>query len=155
MSADRKDPPPLDATKRQRYANTVLELGGSPLVVDLRRPISAARANEVRRTAGGAELTVVTAENPRGQVRSAEENAAATASLRRALEAGGYRFVPCTGRDPEDTHRESGFAVAGSLGPALALARSFGQDAVFRFEDGAFLLVELAGARHRLPLPRP
>lgn len=146
----------MDRRKRARYAATILELGegnGDPVEVDLRRPARHHDPARIRTAAGASAFTVITAENPGGRVTSAAENAAATTGLRRLLEREGLHFVPAAGRDPDSDHREEGFAVAGPLDPMLALARRLGQDAVFRYDGVAFLLVDARDGRAvRLPL---
>lgn len=143
----------MDRRKHARYAATILELGADDVLeIDLRRPTRDHDPHRIRAAAGASAFTVITAENPGGSERPADENAAVTAALRRLLEREGHHFVPAAGRDPDSDHREEGFAVAGALDPMLDLARRLLQDAVFRFDGETFLLVEASDGR-AYPLP--
>lgn len=145
----------MDRRKRERYAATILELGGSEgIEIDLRQPPDRFDVPRIRSAAGADTFTVVTAENPRGNVRPAAENAAATRELRGLLEGEGIPIVAAVGRDPDPRsgHREMGFAVPGALEPVVELARRFQQDAVFRFDGDRFLLVDTRDGR-ATPLP--
>lgn len=153
MDRHRTEIGPLPREKVQRYATTVLEIGRAPaLRVDLRERLTEPEVAAVQEAAGAAGFTVITAANPGGLQRSEQENRRARQALRKELEAVGTPFVPVLGRDPEGTHREEGFGVAGRLEPVLELARRFGQDGLFRFQEGRFLLVETATGR-TWPLP--
>lgn len=144
----------VEPRKVARYAATILELGDDdPLEIDLRRPAAELDSGAIRDAAGARAFTVITAENPGGRARAPDENARATAGLRRRLEGEGLRFVSAAGRDPDSDHREEGFAVAGALEPMLGLARRLDQDAVFRFDGERFLLIDARdGTTVSLPL---
>ncbi|XAY07886.1 hypothetical protein DSM112329_04778 [Paraconexibacter sp. AEG42_29] len=68
---------------------------------------------------------------------SAEQNAAADAELRAAVERRGWSFTPAVGRPTEGDHTpEVGVAIrALDDVDALGLARDFGQVAVFRIDE--------------------
>ena len=150
---DRPNIEPLAPAKIRRYATTVLEIGDGPLEVDLREDLARGDAARVRQVAGAAEFTVITADNPRGQVRPESENQRERRALRQALERRGLTFVPVLGRDPEGPHREPGFGVSGGLEAVVELALRFGQDGLFRFDGERFWLVSSAtGAAYPLPL---
>ena len=147
-------PDPLAPDKIRLYAATVLEIGDPPaLEVDLRRALGPEDAERVRSTVGAPEFTVITAANPGGAARPEAENQRANQALRRALEEEELHYNAVLGRDPDDTHREPGYGVAGPVGPAIRLARRFGQDGLFRFDGRRFLLIDtVTGAEHPLPL---
>lgn len=140
----------VDGDRLGLYAATVLEIGGDqPITVDLRRPLSAALRSRMEDELAD-RFTIITAENPLGS--TASDNHTRTRRLSGALRDEQLSFVPALGRNPSGTHRENGFAVMGEMEPVMELARAFQQDAVFRFEHGRFMLVEVATGRS-LPLP--
>lgn len=87
-------------------------------------------------------LWIITACNPGGEQRAEEENARQNERLRHAVEAADWRFWAAVGRNAEGTWQEASIAVAGAPPDAvLALAREFGQDAVFRLDEAGLAVV--------------
>ncbi len=82
-------------------------------------------------------LAIITAWDPVTARRADEVNREANARLGEALQASGWMSHPAKACAPDGTHEEPSFAVPG-MDPdsALALARTFGQAAVFCW-DGA------------------
>ncbi|MBT7691098.1 MAG: DUF3293 domain-containing protein [Gemmatimonadales bacterium] len=79
---------------------------------------------------------VVTAHNPGGTVCSTNWNRGANTSLRNSLKKQGIEFVRATGRSPDRTWSESGYALVGiSKSQALTIARQCGQLAIFRLHN--------------------
>ena len=79
---------------------------------------------------------VVTAHNPGGTVCSVNWNRGASTSLRNSLKKQGIEFVRATGRSPDRTWSESGYALVGiSKSQALTIARQCGQLAIFRLHN--------------------
>lgn len=89
---------------------------------------------------------VVTAWNP-GDVRpSLEENHAANRRLHALLVSRGCEPVRAVGREPDGTHCEDSWAVAGlSDEEACEIGAAFGQDAVFRIDAGVQSVVSCDG----------
>src|SRR5690606_7525172 len=118
------------------YHDTVLEFRTEPAFeIDLRQPVDAASLARLRATGLGHPFAVITACNPGGQRRGAAENASRTAALEAALHERGAAFTPVDGCSPDRSHREPGFAMRLPLPDARALARRFGQDALFWFRS--------------------
>lgn len=91
------------------------------------------------------EFWIVTAHNPGGTVQPPEANRAADEALRRALQSQGLPHWRVTGRSPDGTHREPGWALAGE-DAAHELARRHRQLALYHVQgDRLFLLA--TGAR--------
>lgn len=104
---------------------------------------------------------ILTAENPEslGEL-SPEQNAEATAALRRILVASGHPFRDCPGYALDSDHVEPGFAIlahqneaAEIQGFAIGLAESFRQNAIFHLDRRG---LEIIGAlREDLDALRP
>ena len=86
---------------------------------------------------------IVTACDPRDEVRSDEVNQQADAGLLADLDRRGWWRFRVIGGSPDFHHQEPGWGVAtGSLLEAIALGRRWGQAAVFWVEDDALNLVD-------------
>ena len=90
-------------------------------------------------TEGAATAAFVTAANPRGELRSAEENGVANAALQNFIAAAGYPHYWGEGRDPLGSWSEPSFLV---LGIYRANAEALGQ----LFEQNAIVFAELGRA---------
>ena len=85
---------------------------------------------------------ILTAENPESLGHyTANQNAEATASLRRLLSGSGYSYRDCPGYAWDSDHVEPGFAVLASdqrasevQGFTIGLAEKFRQNAIFRLD---------------------
>lgn len=86
------------------------------------------------------EFWIVTAYNPGGHVRELEANQAADEVLRHALETAGHSHLRITGRSPDGTHREPGWAVADEA-TAHELARRHQQVALYQVRGDRLLLL--------------
>ena len=125
------------------YRDTILEFfpGDEPLRVDLRRPVRETLARQMGARGIGGRFVVVTACNPHGRTVGDAENAARTQALLERLKASELAWLPVDGLSPDGAHREAGVAVAMSRSDAQALARDFGQSAIFTYDGAAFWLV--------------
>lgn len=142
----------IDADKLEVYAGTVLEIGEAPaILVDLSCRVDENLIRQLTERVAAATFTVITAENPYGV--PAHDGDARTRRLRRILDREHLPWVPALGRNAAGSHREQGFAVPGAMKPVLNLARTFEQDAVFRFESRSFWLIAVrSGHMYQLTL---
>jgi len=136
------------------YAETILDFHTQPpFTIDLRQPIAPRAITRLGDAGLGEPFAVITACNPAGKLLDAEENARQTARFEALLRRIGIAFTRVDGCSPDRTHREPGFAVRLPLEDASALARRFGQDALFWFDGEGFWLV-VDGPDDPAPLPR-
>ncbi|MGD0882510.1 MAG: DUF3293 domain-containing protein [Acidimicrobiales bacterium] len=105
---------------------------------------------------------VVTAWNPDSVRLDRDANDARNARLLADLEASGLAHWPATGRDLAGDHFEEGFAVFGlSEHEAVALGRSHGQAAIYRWTPDAWQVISCTDGRRdtsgwqTVPVPRP
>jgi hypothetical protein len=96
---------------------------------------------------------VITACNPFGRIKGGRTNRRRTRALARRLAAAHLPTVPVDGRSPDARHVEPGFGVPLPLEDARALAREFGQTAIFWWDGEAFWLVQAWGGGERVRLP--
>jgi len=91
---------------------------------------------------------IITGYNP-GEFVGDEINAKADGRLREELDRTGGRCFRITGCSPNLFHREAGWGVEGLTGDeAVAIARMFGQNALFEIKDGVLTAVGcLSGER--------
>lgn len=82
--------------------------------------------------------------------RSAERTAARTAARPPAHTP---HLIPVDGRSPDGSHVEPGYGVELSLEEACALAREFGQTAIFWWDGTVFWLVEAKEGGECVRLP--
>jgi hypothetical protein len=85
---------------------------------------------------GARTAAFVTAANPRGQLRSAQENGVANAALQNFIASAGYPHFWGEGRDPHGSWAEPSFLV---IGIYRANAEALGQ----LFEQNAIVFAEL------------
>ena len=89
------------------------------------------------RAEGATTAAFVTAANPRGELRSAEENGVANAALQNFIAAAGYPHYWGEGRDPLGSWSEPSFLVIGIYrANAEALGQLFEQNAIVFAEMG-------------------
>lgn len=81
------------------------------------------------------EVYVITACNPHGRKRSAEMDTEAMADLAATLVRAGATAIPATGSSYDGQHRENSLLTWGlDESDVLAIARKYGQEAVFRLD---------------------
>ena len=86
---------------------------------------------------GARTAAFVTAANPHGELRSAEENGVANAALQNFIAAAGYPHFWGEGRDPQGSWSEPSFLVIGIYrANAEALGQLFEQNAIVFAEMG-------------------
>ncbi|AHG91333.1 Protein of unknown function DUF3293 [Gemmatirosa kalamazoonensis] len=151
--------------KYDAYARTILELPGVPDGrIDLRRPLDDAARAALAAVGLDRPFAVLTAENPHGDneedapSRDAERdreavNDAQLATLVDALGAAHTPFVRVDGTAPDGSYRERCVAVMLPRDESVALARRFGQLALFWFDGQGFSLLpaEAGEPPRRLP----
>jgi len=94
------------------------------------------------------EFWIVTAYNPHGRPQDPEANRAADEALRQRLERTGHPLWRITGRSPDDTHREPGWAV-GDEETAHELARRHRQVALYQVRNDRLLLLATGASREQ------
>jgi hypothetical protein len=136
------------------YENTILRFAGSTrFAVDLARPLSADDRAALGALGIGASFAVVTAYNPGGRKLLTLHNRWRYLRMRIALAARRTRVVAASGESPDGSHRERGFAVALSRADAVAIARHFGQLAIYWFDGDSFWLDGALATREAERLP--
>lgn len=147
---------------RWRYfSETVLVVrreSGPPYEIDLRREPAPGLAAELARLGLAGPFAVITAYDPAGApAGEVEANLRRDRELAARLERLGIHAVRVDGRSPDGSHVEPGYGVPLPLEEACALARDFGQAAIFWWDGAAFWLVEAAvgGRVERLPRASP
>jgi hypothetical protein len=143
---------PSDDSAWSHYAETMLEIDreGSPLRIDLRRPLSGDDRRTLATLGPSSSFGIVTAANPAGAPVDQAANARRHAALQRWIVEHGYVQRAVAGSSPDGKHVEHGFAVWLERDDVVALARRFDQSAIFWFDGGAFWLVgALVDARAR------
>lgn len=157
--------PATESAKWDAYGETVLEFSGPPEVsVDLREPLTAPVRRALREIVGAERFAVLTAENPRG--RNAEDarsegeeerreasNARRRDQLEGELDSLGIHHVPVDGVAPRGDYRERCAAAAMGRDDAAALARRYGQLALFWFDGDRFWVVPGIATRDPRALP--
>lgn len=99
-------------------------------------------------------FAVITACNPDGQTIPGAENRERTEAFRRDLAERGFSHFPVNGYDPDSPHEEPGFGVVCDEETALALGRSWGQEAIFHVRQGDVELISCANPEERYPMGR-
>lgn len=136
------------------YETTVLRFGrGGRLTVDLARPLDGDARAAIASLGVGARFAIITAHNPGGRALSGPRNVWRHLCLRVALAARGVRAVAAIGESPDASHRERGVAVAMDGDDAIALARRFGQLAIYWFDGERFWLYGALEPRAAESLP--
>jgi hypothetical protein len=143
-----------DAALELHFATAVLEFAAGPHV-RLDVPVPHGALAPVQRELRSQHFAVVTADNPMSAPDSPQANVLRRSVLGLELRNARLAHVPVTGRSPDGTWSEQGFAVAMSVGEADALAELHGQRAYFWFDGTAFAIHETVGERRTIALPRP
>ena len=105
---------------------------------------------ETRFDVGGelpSSFAIITAYNPLGRNAPESRNRHQDQTLRAVLVGRGATPVRVTGFDPEGDHREPGWAAELSLKDALAIGRTFKQNAIYYVDQGALSLHTSLGDR--------
>ncbi len=147
---------PADDPSWRLYPETFLEFfpESNSLWIDLRQPLSLHVQGLLADRGLPASFVVLTANNPRGQSMSPEENIQLRDALRLRVREAGLMSVQVDGVSPDGRHREQGIAVALGREAAVQLAREFGQSAYFAYAGGAFSIVGALVETPDLRLPR-
>lgn len=143
-----------EAALVHHYARTVLEFPGGT-AVDLGAPVPPGALAAVQRQLGHDAFAVITSDNPMSAPLTAEANALRRGVLGRELRNAGLAHLPVTGRSPDGSWSEHGFAVAATVAQADALAEVHAQRAYFWFDGRRFALHEAVGERRTVLLPGP
>lgn len=143
-----------DAALELHFATAVLEFAGGTQV-RLDAPVPNGALAHVQRELRSRPFAVITADNPMSAPGSPQANLLRRSVLGLELRNARLAHVPVTGRSPDGTWSEQGFAVATSVGEADALAELHGQRAYFWFDGDAFAIHETVGERRTIALPRP
>jgi hypothetical protein len=130
------------------YENTILRfVGKTGFAVDLARPLSNSDIAALAALGIGTPFAVITAYNPGGRVLPATRNHWRHLRLRVALAIRHTLLVTVSGESADGSHREQGFAAAMSRADAAAIARRFGQLAIYWFDGESFWLDAVLAAR--------
>ncbi len=145
---------PSDADPRwATYPDTIVEIHSTPpLRVDLRQRVSPETAASLRGLGLGEAWAVITAHNP-GRMLGREENERREHELKAVVESSGAPFLAADGVSPDGSHREAGLAIALDQRAAVALAKAFGQSAIFWFDGARFWLVPAVVNDEPIALP--
>lgn len=139
-----------------RYPETVLHFA-SGLRVDLRAPLTPDDREALADIAPHETFAVITASNPGRRLEDLENNRRRD-ELSKEIGRRGASPIPVKGCSPDGAHCEDSFCVDLPKDESLALARRFGQEAIFWYHGGAFWLVaarENGSEAMRLPsVPR-
>jgi hypothetical protein len=143
-----------DAALELHFATAVLEFAGGTQV-RLDAPVPHDALAQVQRELRSRHFAVITADNPMSAPDSPQANVLRRSVLGLELRNARLAHVPVTGRSPDGSWSEQGFAVAMSMGEADALAELHGQRAYFWFDGTSFAIHETVGERRTIALPRP
>jgi hypothetical protein len=145
-----------ESTEREKYdayPETVLDFVGERAArIDLRRPVGGDERATLRRLGLDRPFAVLTAENPGGEnpedepsareaARQEDRNERRTDALVRGLTERGTRWRHVDGVSPDGRYREHCVAVVAAREEARALAKRFGQLALFWFDGDSFWLL--------------
>ncbi len=125
----------------------------APLEIDLRREPAPGLDKELARRGLAGPFAVITAYDPFGHPQDDDANRRRDRALAARLAEAGLVVVPIDGRSPDGSHIEPGYGVQLPPGEACALAREFGQTAIFWWDGMAFCFVEAADGGWRVILP--
>ena len=124
-------PEQVDAYRKAEY----IAFADEHVVLRVGEPSAALDA--LMQAEGAHTAAFVTAANPRGELRSAEENGVANAALQNFIAAAGYPHFWGEGRDPQGSWSEPSFLVIGIYrANAEALGQLFEQNAIVFAEHG-------------------
>lgn len=143
-----------------KYAESLLAFtkwdkdGVSKCTVDLSKAVGPTQARWLRELGLNRSFAVITAWNPLGVSIGEEANSAAHDSLREALSLAAIdTSVACMGCSPDMAHTEQGLAAMMDREAAMEVARTFGQLAMFWYENECFSIVPLGQNDSAVPLP--
>ena len=147
MPSGRLHPPP--AAMMAAFADAVYRVHDAGRPIRVRIGVASPALAALLARQGVRHGGLVTGENPFGQLRSPEENAAANAELAAAIDALGLARLDSDGGSEDGRWNEPGFLVLGGEGePVAALARRFRQAAWVRIDaDGRASLAPCAYPR--------
>lgn len=133
-SAGPVGPQLLAAWQRTEYR---VQTGEGSLVLHIGEASTALR--ELLRREGVACAAYITADNPGSRTVPDWENRPARQRLKARLRAGGWRWLPGLGVDPDGDHPgEHSLLVLGiTTADAIAIGREFGQDAILLVAEDA------------------
>src|SRR5690348_4961826 len=94
-----------------------------------------------------AEFVIVTAFNPEGASKGAEQNHRFDSELTLHLQQTGLQFWRVNGGSPDFSHVEPGYAVETDLQTGLDIGKKFRQIAIFWIKEGNLILVDCASGR--------
>lgn len=123
------------------YPETVLTFSGEAQVaIDLREEVPPATRRALSAMGLGAQFGILTAFNPRGIDKSADENAARMEALEKELASAGESFVRLDACSPDKSHCECSVALAAGRDRCVDVARRWEQIAIFWWDGSSFWL---------------
>ena len=135
------------------YPETVLIFTGEPEVfIDLRESVPPATRKALATIGLGEPFSILTAFNPRGQDKPADENDRRMKELEAELTSSGESFVRVDACSPDKSHCECSVAIKGDMQRALDIARRYEQIAIFWW-DGSKFWIQGAITDGHLELP--
>ena len=121
----------------QGYLTTTYTLEGGSQTIGLRIGVESAQAQAWMAAGGVSRLAFISAENPRSEVLTKQENAERMQQMAERLRESNLRFWPAAGvPDSTDWEVERAFFVECDLAAALRLAAEFEQNAIVMVESG-------------------
>ena len=95
-------------------------------------------------------FAVVTAHNPSGKELTAGENSSRNEQLQQQIFEKNFSFFPVTGFDPGSDYAEPGYGINCTEDEAIALAKSWDQEAIFYVEDWTIYLTACADGKREV-----
>lgn len=136
------------------YPHTILEFHAAQTVrIDLRRAVTTADQAALSAIGLNQPFAVLTAYNPTGQTIDEAANRRRTEALRQRLNDRGLLVIPTQGVSPDRRHQETGFAAAMPREEAAAIAKDFGQSAIFWWDGARFWIHPALISNPPRPLP--
>jgi hypothetical protein len=135
------------------YARTILDFPGSDLSLDLRQPIGSSERSRLAALGLPGPFAVVTACNPLGRILDPTANQGLTRLLSARIRELFPGARPATGRAPDRSHAEEGWALPISRAEAERLAAEFLQNALYWYDGAGFTIVPVLAPGAPLPLP--
>ena len=139
------------------FGNTILYFARAGVSlscsIDLRKPIGAVERAILAQFGLGRPFGVVTPQNPYGQLCPAETNATLAVALQQDLAANDVQYVPLDACSPDHAHCEQSVALLLPREDVVALARRYGQLAVFWFDGDRFWILPALSATPMTALP--
>lgn len=129
---------PSDDPGWASYADAILVFHSVPsFEIDLTAPIGDAERALLAGAGLRSRFGLVTAENPRGQAATAQENRRLRAAFEAELSGSGGTLLRVDGLSRDRRHREIGVALEWSTERLLDLARRWQQSAIYWFDGEA------------------